>query len=163
MFAFSLDQLNKLLNPKSFSAFRALGGMSGLEKGLRTDVLSGLSIDETVLDDTGSFDRVGIRTFVPPHDASLEGSAMKWPQGQFADRQRVFGINKLPEKKLKSIWELVWIAYNDRVLIFLSIAAAVSLAVGIPQSVRGTGVEWVEGAAIIVAIFVVVTVGATND
>jgi Ca2+-transporting ATPase len=162
-FAFSLDQLNKLLNPKSFSAFSALGGMSGLEKGLRTDVLSGLSIDETVLDDTGSFDRVGVRTFVAPHDASLEESAMKWPQDQFADRQRVFGINRLPEKKLKSIWELVWIAYNDRVLILLSIAAAVSLAVGIPQTVRGTGVEWVEGAAIIVAIFVVVTVGAAND
>jgi Ca2+-transporting ATPase len=79
------------------------------------------------------------------------------------DRQRVFGTNKLPEKKLKSIWELVWIAYNDKVLILLSIAAVISLAVGIPQSVRGTGVEWVEGAAIIAAIFVVVTVGAAND
>jgi Ca2+-transporting ATPase len=75
----------------------------------------------------------------------------------------VFGTNKLPEKKLKSIWELVWIAYNDKVLILLSIAAVISLAVGIPQSVRGTGVEWVEGAAIIAAIFVVVTVGAAND
>lgn len=75
----------------------------------------------------------------------------------------MYGINKLLEKKLKSIWELVWIAYNDRVLILLSIAAAVSLAVGIPQSVRGTGVEWVEGAAIIVAIVVVVTAGAAND
>ncbi|KAJ5379628.1 calcium ion P-type ATPase [Penicillium cosmopolitanum] len=162
-FAFSLDQLKKLLNPKSFSAFSALGGMSGLEEGLRTDVLSGLSIDEAVLDDTGSLDRVGVRTFLPPHDASLEESAIKWPQDRFADRRRVFGINKLPEKKLKSIWELIWIAYNDRVLILLSIAAAVSLAVGIPQSVRGTGVEWVEGAAIIVAIVVVVTVGAAND
>jgi Ca2+-transporting ATPase len=75
----------------------------------------------------------------------------------------VFGINKLPKKKLKSIWELMWIAYNDKVLILLSIAAVISLAVGIPQSVRGTGVEWVEGAAIIVAIVVVVTVGAGND
>jgi Ca2+-transporting ATPase len=75
----------------------------------------------------------------------------------------VFGTNKLPEKKLKSIWELVWIAYNDKVLILLSFAALVSLVVGIPQSVRGTGVEWVEGAAIIAAIVVVVTVGAAND
>ncbi|KAL2801543.1 hypothetical protein BJX63DRAFT_417160, partial [Aspergillus granulosus] len=78
-------------------------------------------------------------------------------------RQRVFGTNKLPEKKLKSIWELVWIAYNDKVLILLSFAALVSLVVGIPKSVRGTGVEWVEGAAIIAAIVVVVTVGAAND
>jgi Ca2+-transporting ATPase len=85
------------------------------------------------------------------------------PHDRFSDRQRVFGTNKLPEKKLKSIWELVWIAYNDKVLILLSIAAVISLAVGIPQSMRGTGVEWVEGAAIIAAIFVVVTVGAAND
>ncbi|KID81075.1 calcium ion P-type ATPase (Eurofung) [Metarhizium guizhouense ARSEF 977] len=88
---------------------------------------------------------------------------MKQPPGRFADRRRVFGINKLPETKLKSIWELVWIAYNDKVLILLSIAAVVSLAVGIPQSLQGTGVEWVEGAAIIVAIVVVVIVGAAND
>jgi Ca2+-transporting ATPase len=32
-FAFSPGQLNKLLNPKSFAAFRALGGLRGLEKG----------------------------------------------------------------------------------------------------------------------------------
>jgi Ca2+-transporting ATPase len=159
LFAFSVDQLNKLLNPKSFGALGTFGGLYGLEKGLRTDVRSGLSIDETVLDDTTNFDRVVARSFVPPNNASLDDQ----PQDRFADRRRVFGINKLPEKKLKSIWELVWIAYNDRVLIILSIAAAVSLAVGIPQSVRGTGVEWVEGAAIIVAIVVVVTVGAAND
>lgn len=162
-FAYSVDQLNKLLNPKNFGALGALGGLYGLEKGLRTDVRSGLSIDETVLDDTTNFDRVVARSFGTPNDASLDESAMNQPQDRFADRRRVFGINKLPEKKLKSIWELVWIAYNDRVLILLSIAAAVSLAVGIPQSVRGTGVEWVEGAAIIVAIVVVVTVGAAND
>lgn len=162
-FAFSPDQLNQLLNPKDFGAFDALGGLRGLEKGLRTDARSGLSMDETVLDDTVSFDEVVSRASVPPHDASLDESAMKQPQDRFADRRQVFGTNKLPEKKLKSIWELMWIAYNDKVLILLSIAAVVSLAVGIPQSVRGTGMEWVEGAAIIVAIVVVVTVGAAND
>ncbi|KAB8078497.1 calcium ion P-type ATPase [Aspergillus leporis] len=172
-FAFSPDQLNKLLNSKDFGAFGALGGLRGLEKGLRTDVRSGLSMDETVLDGTVSVDEVVSRELVPPpksasslaplHNAIVNASATKQPQDRFADRRRVFGINKLPEKKLKSIWELVWIAYNDKVLILLSIAAVVSLAVGIPQSVRATGVEWVEGAAIIVAIIVVVTVGAAND
>jgi Ca2+-transporting ATPase len=172
-FAFSPDQLNKLLNSKDFGAFGALGGLRGLEEGLRTDVRSGLSMDETVLDGTVSVDEVVSRELVPPpksasslaplHNAIVNASATKQPQDRFADRRRVFGINKLPEKKLKSIWELVWIAYNDKVLILLSIAAVVSLAVGIPQSVRATGVEWVEGAAIIVAIIVVVTVGAAND
>ncbi|GLA67502.1 ATPase, Ca transporting, plasma membrane [Aspergillus tubingensis] len=149
-FAFSPGQLNKLISPKCLGALGAFRGLRGLEEGLRTDLRSGLSLDETVLDGTVGTDGV-------------EGLAVKQPQDRFVDRRRVFGINKLPKKKLKSIWELVWIAYNDKVLILLSIAAVVSLAVGIPQSVRGTGVEWVEGAAIIVIIIVIVAVGAAND
>ncbi|KAH9908476.1 hypothetical protein F4778DRAFT_776773 [Xylariomycetidae sp. FL2044] len=54
-FAFSPGQLNKLLNPKSLSAFYAMGGLAGIEKGLRTDRESGLSVDETHLDGTVSF------------------------------------------------------------------------------------------------------------
>ncbi|RAQ71548.1 hypothetical protein COH20_012417 [Aspergillus flavus] len=172
-FGFSPDQLNKLLNPKNLEAFHTVGGLRGLEKGLRTDVRSGLSMDETVLDGTVSVDEMVPRAFVrptrsassvaSPHDATVDAPAIKQAEDRFAERRRVFGTNKLPEKQLKSIWELVWIAYNDKVLILLSIAAVISLAVGIPQSVRGTGVEWVEGAAIIVAIIVVVTVGAAND
>ncbi|KAL4766981.1 calcium ion P-type ATPase [Aspergillus nidulans var. acristatus] len=173
-FAFSPGQLDKLLNPKDLGTFGTFGGLRGLEKGLRTDVQSGLSMDETVLHGTVSFSDVVSQTFVPAprsisaslapsRDTMLDASAVGQPQDRFVDRQRVFGTNKLPEKKLKSIWVLMWIAYNDKVLILLSIAAVVSLAVGIPQSVRGTGVEWVEGAAIIAAIFVVVTVGAAND
>lgn len=169
-FSFSPVQLDKLLNPKNFGAFGTFGGLRGLEKGLRTDVQSGLSMDETVLDGTVSFNEAVSYSFVKAPKSAPSGSLAPSrdniaaePQDRFADRQRVFGTNKLPEKKLKSIWELVWIAYNDKVLILLSIAAVISLAVGIPQSVRGTGVEWVEGAAIIAAIFVVVTVGAAND
>ncbi|KAL4780842.1 hypothetical protein BJX76DRAFT_364079 [Aspergillus varians] len=163
-FAFSPGQLNGLLNPKNLDALGDLGGLRGLEKGLRTDVRSGLSLDETLLDGKVSFDEaVSGTSSVPRHDAIADASATKQPQDRYADRRRVFGTNKLPEKKLKSIWELVWIAYNDKVLILLSVAAVISLAVGIPQSIRETGVEWVEGAAIIVAIVVVVTVGAAND
>ena len=44
-FAFSPGQLNKLINPKSLLAFYALGGLAGLEKGLRADKMSGLSRD----------------------------------------------------------------------------------------------------------------------
>ncbi len=35
-FAFSPGQLSKMLNPKSYKAFYAMGGLEGLEKGLRT-------------------------------------------------------------------------------------------------------------------------------
>lgn len=181
-FAFSPGQLNKLLNPKSFSAFHALGGLRGLEKGLRTDVKSGLSVDETTLDGTVSFDEVvspaspsspkknipksaSPNTSPPP---ATESSIVTEGGEDFFDRRRIYGDNKLPERKLKTIWELAWIAYNDKVLILLTVAAAVSLAVGIPQSLHPAnpdepGVEWVEGLAILVAIIIVVTVGAAND
>jgi len=57
-FAFSPGQLNKMLNPKSLAALTALGGLKGLEKGLRTSLTAGLSIDETTLHGKVSFEEV---------------------------------------------------------------------------------------------------------
>ena len=54
-FAFSPGQMNKLLNPKSLAAFTALGGLPGIERGLRTDINAGLSIDEGDLEGSVSF------------------------------------------------------------------------------------------------------------
>ncbi|KAK5009353.1 plasma membrane calcium, partial [Cryomyces antarcticus] len=54
--AFTPGQMSKLLNPKSPGAFRALGGLTGLEKGLRTNRKSGLSSDEEELDGYVSFE-----------------------------------------------------------------------------------------------------------
>jgi Ca2+-transporting ATPase len=62
-FSFSPVHLDKLLNPKNFGAFGTFGGLRGLEKGLRTDVQSGLSMDETVLDGTVSFNEAVSHTF----------------------------------------------------------------------------------------------------
>ncbi|KAJ5491169.1 Calcium-transporting ATPase 2 [Penicillium diatomitis] len=181
-FAFSPGQLNKLLNPKNYGAFRRLGGLQGLEKGLRTDLRSGLSQDETSLQGTVTFDEVTSAKGSPKTVSPTEvpSSASNDTEGQpsaaavsssadesYADRKRVYGRNKLQERKLKTIWELAWIAYNDKVLILLTIAAIVSLAVGIPQSLHPKdgepGVEWVEGLAILIAIIIVVVVGAAND
>lgn len=171
-FAFTPGQLNKLLHPKSLAAFYALGGLVGIEKGLRSNRHSGLSIDETELDGTVSFEDATAATEAPPKPpvpaattSSLEGKSRK--DQSFADRKRVFNDNRLPAKKAKSIWELAWIAYNDKVLILLTAAAVISLALGIYQSVTAEGnearVQWVEGVAIIVAILIVVIVGAAND
>ncbi len=181
-FAFSPGQLSKLLNPKSLDAFYALGGLIGLEKGLRTDRNAGLSTDEAILDGAVAFEDVApagtpkygtngdtvpvpkagppATTTPPPHHATT---------GPFADRKRVFRDNRLPEKKAKSLLELAWITYNDKVLILLTVAAVVSLALGLYQTfgvAHAPGepqVEWVEGVAIIVAIVIVVAVGTLND
>ncbi|KAF3043840.1 hypothetical protein E8E11_005441 [Didymella keratinophila] len=174
-FAFSPGQLGKLYNPKSLDAFHALGGLVGLEKGLRTDRKAGLSVDEQQLDGTVTFEEAIMPTQTqPPLKSSANGavandtSKAEGPNA-FADRIRVFSDNRLPEKKPKSIFQLAWMAYNDKVLLLLTAAAVISLALGLYQTfgVSHTDgepkVEWVEGVAIIVAIAIVVIVGAAND
>ncbi|KAI1118261.1 putative calcium P-type ATPase [Nemania sp. NC0429] len=178
-FAFSPGQLTKMFNPKSLSAFYAVGGLRGLEKGLRSNRTTGLSTDERNLDGTVSFDDAtgressklaneGVSSPDSPIRRKTTGSRQV-SDDAFVDRKRVFRDNRLPEKKGKSYLQLVWITYNDKVLILLSVAAVVSLAVGLYQTfgqkhtANNPGVEWIEGVAIIVAIVIVVLVGSLND
>ncbi|CZT03982.1 hypothetical protein WAI453_011064 [Rhynchosporium graminicola] len=179
-FAFSPGQLSKLLNPKSLSAFYALGGIAGLEKGLRTNAISGLSLDENTLNGNVTFEEA--TSDVASYEAingngksnvvkrSGTGASKRKSTGAaYEDRILVFADNRLPEKKSKSLLELAWIAYNDKVLILLSIAAVVSLSLGLYQTFGQkhepgeAKVEWVEGVAIMAAIIIVVVVGTLND
>lgn len=167
-FAFTPGQLNKLLNPKSLSALAALGGPRGLEKGLRTSFTAGLSIDEQKLDGRVTYDEATATDKKSTYSESPVSSGSALPthdvKGQFEDRLRVFKDNRLPERKPDGILKLIWRAYNDKILILLSIAAVISLALGLYETFSaGHGVEWIEGVAIIVAITIVVTVGAAND
>lgn len=174
-FAFSPGQLSKLLNPKSYAAFHALGGLRGTEKGLRTDRLAGLSIDEKRLDGSVSFSEAISASKDNAKDtdlrrsltrASTSATMVQQSEDSFADRKRIFKDNRLPAKKSKSIFELAWLAFNDKVIILLTVAAVISLALGIYQSVErvdGETIQWVEGVAIVVAIVIVVSVGAAND
>ena len=178
-FAFSPGQLNKMINPKSLGAFHALGGLGGLEKGLRANRQSGLSLDEVGLEGKVDFrEAVQAGAEAEEHFGTVKrtttGMSLTAPaktsDNSFADRKRVFKDNRLPEKKAKSFWQLAWIAYNDKVLILLSVAAVISLALGIYQTVNPAPseaheakVQWVEGVAIMVAILVVTFVGALND
>ncbi|KAL1949633.1 hypothetical protein VTO73DRAFT_8514 [Trametes versicolor] len=93
----------------------------------------------------------------PTYDADLQ------------ERRRVFGDNTLPTRKTKSLLQLMWLALKDKVLVLLSIAAVVSLALGFfedfgqPRTDGEPPVDWVEGVAIMVAIIIVVMVGSIND
>ena len=175
-FAFSPGQLSKFLNPKSLSAFYAVGGIAGLEKGLRTNVVSGLSLDEKDLDGEVTFEQATAAGYKEDANGKSNGVARvgtgashKNADEQYEDRKRVFADNRLPEKKSKTLWELAWIAYNDKVLILLTIAAVVSLSLGLYQTFGQkhepgeAKVEWVEGVAIMAAIIIVVVVGTIND
>ncbi|KAI4219321.1 MAG: hypothetical protein LQ349_008388 [Xanthoria aureola] len=174
-FAFSPGQLNKTLNPKSLAAYRALGGIYGLERGLQTDLLAGLSVDETTIPEKIGFEEATATARSKPIDARpiIAQEAIvtgREVEGQFHDRKRIFSDNRLPAKKAISIWRLFWNAYNDRVLIILTIAAVISLALGIygavgqtPEEGEGQSVDWVEGVAIEVAVVIVVLVTGLND
>ncbi|KAK3316359.1 hypothetical protein B0H66DRAFT_292773 [Apodospora peruviana] len=186
-FAFTPGMLNKMFNPKSLSAFWKLGGLAGIEKGLRSDRKTGLGIDEHLLDGHVSFEEATSRSR-STDKALTEGvsEASSAPivatesrpshakkhhdvDQAFSSRKRVFKDNRLPERKGKSLLQLMWITYNDKVLMLLSGAAVVSLAIGLYQTF-GTAhtpekpaIEWIEGVAIIVAIVIVVMVGSLND
>ncbi|SGZ26164.1 BQ5605_C024g09849 [Microbotryum silenes-dioicae] len=138
--------LYSLVDPKSYAYLKSLGGTPALLAGLKTDPKQGLS-EST---------------------------------GKLEDRRRIWGENRVPQKKSKSFLALCWAAYTDKVLIVLSVAAVISLALGIYQSVGAppktyestrcpnntcveASVEWVEGVAITIAIFIVVMVGSVND
>lgn len=177
-FAFSPGQLNKLLNPKSLAAYAALGGIRGIEHGLRTNIDSGLSVDESNLDGKVSFDEATtygqkFGSASSPRDvtAHAAGSPSTNPsQGSFSDRIRVFSNNALPEKKATSLLKLMWMAYNDKILWLLTGAAAISLALGLYETFGAyhppgspPSIDWVEGCAICIAIVVVVLVGSLND
>lgn len=180
VFAYSPGQLGRLFNPKSHAAFKALGGMRGLEVGLRTDRITGLSLDETTLSGEVTFEQAvnsapGVNrqakdtTPLAPTTTNNTNTLAGLPKDSFADRIRVFEDNRLPVKKTKSLWKLMWIALLDKVLLLLSGAAAISLALGLYQTFGVAHKEgepkldWVEGVAIIVAIAIVVVVGALND
>ncbi|KAI2605609.1 plasma membrane calcium-transporting ATPase [Hypoxylon sp. NC1633] len=167
-FAFTPGQLNKLQNPKSLPAFCALGGLAGITRGLQSDINAGLSVDETAVQASVTFEQAVRRT----SDKFLESTELtrKSESDSFTDRARVFGKNILPAKKATPIWTLMWNAYNDKVIILLTIAAVISLALGlyetfgtVPEPGAPPSVDWVEGVAIIIAILIVTLVGSLND
>nr|POE47533.1 calcium-transporting atpase 2 [Quercus suber] len=168
-FAFTPGHMMKLLNPKSLGAFHAVGGLAGLEKGLRSDRNAGLSMDEGDLDGFVTFKDATAVASSSSVTTAVEtpvttATDAKNAPGSFTDRKRVFNDNILPAKKVKTIPELMWLAYNDKVLILLSVCAVIALALGIYQQLSPENTpEWIEGVAIIVAIVVVVVVGAVND
>jgi Ca2+-transporting ATPase len=179
-FAFSSGQLSKLLNPKNLKALRALGGLQGLVIGLRTDVSAGLSLDETALDGTVNLDKIALPTSsvfprkgYPSSAATARSitspSSRRASSGPYVDRKRIFGTNRLPEKKSKNLLQIMWMTFNDKVLIILTTVATISLILGLyqdfGQSERygGPKVRWVEGVTIMVAVAIVVIVGSLND
>ncbi|CAG8162941.1 unnamed protein product [Penicillium nalgiovense] len=170
IFSLDPDALGDLVQSKDVQSFHSLGRVKGLEEGLRTDVHSGLSLDETYL---GAPVDVAPSTTstAPTEKTAISGSPISTDLGYdaFVDRRKFFGDNRLPIKPSPSFLSLMWAAYNDHVLFLLTGAAIISLALGLYQTFgtkharNNPPVEWVEGVAILVAIVVITLAGAAND
>lgn len=77
-------------------------------------------------------------------------------------RVSTFGPNFVQDQKPKTILELMAEAMQDPVLIILLVAASVSLILGVTvEGEPATG--WIDGFAIMFAVFIVVMVSALND
>lgn len=135
------DELAELHDPKSMKKFYELGGIDSLSANFKTSTRGGLNDEDE-------------------HDMKR--------------RMEYYGTNKLPTKVRKNFFQLCFDALKDKVLILLSVAAVISLALGLYETF-GQGpmyddegnalpkVDWVEGVAIMVAVAIVVLVGAAND
>ncbi|KZT57691.1 Ca-transporting ATPase [Calocera cornea HHB12733] len=187
-FLFPPIALASLIDPKNPDKLHEWGGPEGLARGLGTDLTKGLSRESL-----GELAHKGDE--LPEEDKTHEhgkeerdleqGKSEKKHEGEaytakLEKRHDIYGKNTLPVRKSKSLLLLMWLALKDKVLIILSVAAVVSLALGLyqdlgtpPQTFQGSGcpeagcveprVDWVEGVAIVVAILIVVLVGSLND
>jgi len=133
-----LRSLMELRNQEALDKINSdFGGIDGLCRKLRTDQLNGLPNDKAVLE----------------------------------NHRSVFGRNEIPPVPSKSFFRLCWDAMKDVTLIILMFAAIVSLALSFYQpndpkkhvDKSEQQVGWIEGAAIFIAVIVVVLVTAFND
>ncbi|KAK0620780.1 calcium-translocating P-type ATPase [Immersiella caudata] len=185
-FAFSVDHLHKLNDAHTLAALRAFGGLEGLAHGLRTDTKAGLGVDEDVLDGivTATAAIEAAKTRKPPV-TEPSGSPSTGPGGLelvaeifnsehhakgYSDRRSTYGESRLPKPRERSLLQLAWLAFNDKLIFLLTASNIVSLALGIYEAVApghegdsGAKLEWIEGVTIAVAILVIVFGQAIND
>jgi Ca2+-transporting ATPase len=116
-FAFSPGQLSKILNPKSYNIFYALGGLLGLERGLKTDTNAGLSNNKTAVNSSVNYKDITAKDSPKYSATSNSLPKSKSPttvltpvhnnkSSRFIDRRYIFSKNRLPDKKNKSFLQL---------------------------------------------------------
>lgn len=78
----------------------------------------------------------------------------------YNDRRQKYGSNDMPSPEPKSFISMFLESFEDATLIVLIVAAIVSLLVGIWDDPKA---GWIEGAAILLAVFIVAIVTAGNN
>jgi Ca2+-transporting ATPase len=95
-FAFKPLQLASLVDPKSLETLESMGGVDALLRGLGTKPTHGLSTK---------------------HDTPTRESFEDMYRTTIEDRQRIYGQNVIPRRSSKTLFQLVWLTLQDKVLV----------------------------------------------
>jgi Ca2+-transporting ATPase len=111
-FAFKPLQLASLVDPKSLESLTKLGGIDDVLKGIGTDPREGLS--ESSLKESEHHQPSSPDT--SPSNATI------------FDRKRVYGINHVPARKSKTLLQLMWLAFKDKILASIHLVVYMNLS-----------------------------------
>jgi magnesium-transporting ATPase (P-type) len=137
-----LDKMNvEQARDENKRELERLGGLDGLLSRIGVSLDKGLSHDQIV----HSRDSFGQNKFPVSCRCAIHKSLL---------------IVLSQESPMKPFYMLVWEALNDTTLIILMAAAIVSLVLGILEDPNE---GWIEGSAILFAVFVVSMVSSVND
>ncbi|KAI9101221.1 hypothetical protein DFS34DRAFT_462592 [Phlyctochytrium arcticum] len=188
-FGINTEDIYDLLDPKSPEKYAQLGGRDGMLSKLKVDMTVGLitkagskgfahdtlnaeaastgvagALTEGTTTQRPVNKRASMLSFASKKSA-VEDTTQTTPDPIDLDlRREAFGSNKLPEPISKTLVAFMIDALKDKTLIVLCIAAAVEIAVGIYKLVKESEeLAIIDGAAIIVAVIIVVLVASIND
>lgn len=111
-FAFTSDELMDLVDPKSPATLIAYGGLQGVLAGLHANATKGLSTSERSLSTVVTSD-VNEKVDTP---AEFAPTSVGGPV-TMAEREEFFGRNVLPKRKPKTIFQLMWMALQEKILV----------------------------------------------
>lgn len=140
MFPLSTDTLAKLVDPKNPDLFKELGGLEGLGRDLHADLKRGLS---------------------PPPQEELDLLSENEVESR---RVTKYAKNILPPPPQETLWDMIFGALQDKILLLLIGAAIISIVLGsIPETSEHPETGFIDGLAILIAVIIVVCVTSGND
>ncbi|KAJ3210323.1 Calcium-transporting ATPase 10, plasma membrane-type [Dinochytrium kinnereticum] len=144
------------------------GGVEGVAILLRSDIHEGLQLKHPVAKDHHHHPQQKQVAQVEKPAANGKNGAKIAPENTHDmtafdsdKRKKQFGINKIPPPRSETIFELVWgNIKEDPIIKVLLIGAVVVFALGTAMCPKE---GWLEGTAIFIAVFIVLSVTAGND
>jgi Ca2+-transporting ATPase len=95
------SRLAMMVDPKSLEELEKMGGTAGLLAGLGIDPKRGLTTTAAG---------------APRSGGEIGGSGPQW-SADVEKRREIYGKNELPQRKAKSLFQLMWMAFQDKILV----------------------------------------------